>query len=357
MTKEQSLKYRVNLVLLIVTSIIISSCSGQSDKASLQSERTSLTVLPSTTDQQIVQPPDQISQVVRIVFQDSKGHLWFGTQNGAYRYRDGLLTHIGEIKSETGEGATIKAIIEDKDGNIWLGHTGGISKVTGGEVVNYYQSDGLISDDVWCLAADQEGKIWIGTIEGLCVFDGESFSIFDLPEGEIDTTLAISSTKMVHSILEDSKGVLWLSTNAGLLSYSEGVLTNMNSTIGIKTSFINEIYEDDNGSYWIATKEDLYHWDESGVRSIAADHLEIGKGIGSIEKDSKGQIWFVSNQHDLYTLDGEALTKYDKTENNKGPVVFDIFKDKEGRLWFVGYGGAYRLEDGRFVNITKDGPW
>ncbi|MBK6574257.1 MAG: hypothetical protein IPG21_17620 [Saprospiraceae bacterium] len=53
----------------------------------------------------------------------------------------------------------MKDITEDKDGTIWLGHTDGISSIKGETVKNYYQSDGLISNDVWCINSDAEGKI------------------------------------------------------------------------------------------------------------------------------------------------------------------------------------------------------
>ena len=69
------------------------------------------------------------------------------------------------------------------------------------------------------------------------------------------------------------------------------------------------------------------------------------------------QKFYGSHQKKDYTFDGKELTEFKKSEENKGPVVFQIYKDQSERMWFVGYGGAYRLENGRFINITKDGPW
>ena len=265
--------------------------------------------------------------------------------------------HIDNVTSEQGTEVTVKDITESKDGKIWLGHTDGISSVDGNTVTNYYESDGLISNDVWSIATDTNGNIWIGTIEGVCIFNGQEFTEFVLPEGIIDSSLGISSTKMVHNLFQDSKGTLWFSTNAGLFSYADNKLTNVSKKAGIQTNFINEVFEDVQGELWVSTKIGLYNLKDNQAKNITKEKIEIGKGIGSIGEDKYGNLWFVSNQHFLFTYNKEKLSEYKKTENNKGPIVFQIFKDQEQRLWFVGFGGAFRLEDGKFINVTKNGPW
>lgn len=69
---------------------------------------------------------------------------------------------------------------------------------------------------MWCINSDAEGKIWIGTIEGACIFDGKTFSNFELPLGIKDSTVGVSSAKMINKILLDRKGKLWIASNAGL---------------------------------------------------------------------------------------------------------------------------------------------
>lgn len=354
---------RIFLTIIIHT-FLLQSCSEQTKKLDLQnktseSEIEKINTVTSNTFNisPFTNGNDQINQVVRVVFQDSKGHIWFGTENGAFKLKDNLLTHIDSIRSELGKDVTIKDITEDKDGTIWLGHTDGITSVAGEKVTNYYESDGLINNDVWCITADTEGNIWIGTIAGVCVFDKKNFVNFELPEGIRDTTVGVSSTKMVHNILEDTKGNLWITSNAGLFSYSNNKLTHVSKELGINTNFVNMLFEDRTGGLWISSKVGLYYLKDHVAKNITNKNIEIGKGIGSIAEDKDGTIWFVVNQHFLYTYNGKDLTEFQKSEENKGPVVFQIYKDQDQRLWFVGFGGAYRLENGKFLNITKNGPW
>lgn len=300
---------------------------------------------------------DQISQVVRTIFQDSKGVLWFGTQNGTFKKQGDSLVYIHQIKDKYGKPVTVKDINEDRHGVIWVGHTSGISSIDHEKVTNYDESDGLVDEDVWSLEADKNGKIWIGTIEGVSIFDGKKFIDFHLPEGKIDASLEISSQKIVHDIFEDSNGTMWFCTNAGLFSFTNGILTNVSKQSGMKTNFINEIFEDKSGKLWVSTKNGLYKLIDGKAIDIVEGKLDKGKGIGALAEDKNGVLWFVHNQHLLFKHDKNTIVEFEKSKNNKGPVVFKIFKDQSERLWFVGTGGAFRLENNQFVHVTKYGPW
>lgn len=350
MKKEKTPFHGIKLLAGITLCFIMTSCNGQANNGEKQNG------LKEEKTIQFTNPNNQISNVVRNVFQDSKGNIWFGTENGAFKQTGDSLIHIDGMKSESGQGVTIKDIAEGKDGIIWFGHTDGISSIDGELVTNYYESNGLNSYDVWCIETDVNGNVWIGTIEGVCIFDGKGFTNFDLPEGKIDTTVGVSSTKMVHSIFEDSKGTMWFSTNAGLLSYAEKKLKNISEKIGIQTNFVNEILEDKKGGYWVSTSIGLFHLKGDTLTNITEKHFNESKGTGSIIEDAKGNIWF-SCGRSTYRLNGEKLTEYQIEEGNRGPMTFQIYEDRQSRLWFVGFGGAYRLVNEKFINITKDGPW
>ena len=350
MKKEKTPFHGLKLFTGIALCFIMTSCNGQANNGYKQN------VMKEKETIQFPNFKNQISDVVRIVFQDSKGNIWFGTQNGAFKLTGDTLIHIDSIKSESGKGVTIKDIADDKDGKIWFGHYGGISSIDGTVVTNYYESDGLISNDVWCIETDVNGNVWIGTIEGTCIFDGQGFTNFNLPEGKIDTTAGVSSTKMIHSILEDSKGTIWFCTNAGLISYTNKRLKNISDEVGIQTNFVNKIVEDKKGEFWVSTSIGLFNLKGSKLTNITGMHFEESKATSSITEDSKGNIWFKINRF-IYRLSGEKLTEYRIEEGNYGPVTFQIYEDQQNRLWFVGYGGAYRLENEKFLNVTKDGPW
>jgi ligand-binding sensor domain-containing protein len=350
MNKKKTPFHEIKLFIVIGLCFIMTTGNGQENNGEKQN------VIKEKETIQFPNLKNQISDVVRTVFQDSKGTIWFGTQNGAFKLTGDSINHIDSIKSTSGKGVTIKDIAEAKDGKIWFGHEGGISSIDGTLVTNYYKSDGLISNDVWCIETDVNGNVWIGTIKGVCIFNGKEFTNFDLPEGKRDTTVGISSTKMVQHILEDSKGTMWFSSNAGLFSYTNKKLKNISDEVGVPTNFVNKIAEDKNGGFWISTAIGLFNLNGSRLTNITAMHFKESKGTGSIIVDSKGDTWFNCSRS-IYRLNGEKVTEYRIAKGNYGPLTFQIYEDKQSRLWFVGYGGAYRYENGRFVNVKQNGPW
>ncbi|MCI1265045.1 MAG: hypothetical protein LKG19_00625 [Saprospiraceae bacterium] len=356
MKKDKTAFHRLKLFTGITLCYIMTSCNGQANIGYKQNVIKKDKPLPTDSNFEIDQSNNQISGVIPAILQDSKGNIWFGTQNGAFKLSGDSLVHIDGFKSESGKGVTIEDIAEDKDGRIWFAHHHGISSIDGTSVTNYYESDGLISNSTWCIETDVNGNVWIGTIEGACMFNGQEFTKFDLPEGKKDTTLAISSTKMVHSILEDSKGTIWFSTNAGLFSYTNKKLKNISDEVGVPTNFISKIVEDNKGGFWVSTSKGLFYLKENILTNISEKHFEENKGTGSIIVDYMGDIWFNCGRS-IYRLSGEKLTEYRIEEGNYGPLTFQIYEDQQKRLWFVGYGGAYRYENDRFINITQNGPW
>ncbi|MBK9253903.1 MAG: hypothetical protein IPM42_00295 [Saprospiraceae bacterium] len=350
MKKENTPFYGIKLFTGIALCTIMTSCNGQANNGDKQN------VIKQEKPIHFPNFKNQISNVVRAIFQDSKGNIWFGAEGGAFRYDGDSLIHMDSIRSESGGRVTIKDIAEGQDGKIWLGHTDGISSIDGTLVTNYYESDGLISNDVWCLETDVNGNVWIGTIEGTCIFDGKGFTNFDLPEGKKDPTAGVTSTKMIRSILEDSKGTIWFSTNAGLISYTNKRLKNISDEVGIQTNFVNKIVEDKKGEFWVSTSIGLFHLKGDTLTNITEMHFDESKATSSITEDSKGNIWFKIDRT-IYRLSGDKLTEYRIEEGNYGPVTFQIYEDRQRRLWFVGYGGAYRYENDRFINITQNGPW
>ncbi len=299
---------------------------------------------------------NQIAETVRVMFQDSKNNYWFGTHGATFKLVKDSLIRIDELQSKSGGNVVVRAIREDINGKIWFGHTNGISYLDGEKIICLDESDGLISDDVWHLTPDSKGNIWVGTIKGVSKFDGKSFTYIELPEGEIDTTVGVSSTKMIHNILEDSKGRIWFSTNSGIIIKDNNELIPITEKDGFKTSFVGKVIENQKGEFMICTSKGLYTYKDGLLTDISINLLEESKGVSNITETPYGDIWFNSDRS-IYHLSENKLIEHRISEGNYGPLAYQIYLDRSGRIWFVGWGGAYRYENGEILNITKDGPW
>jgi len=308
---------------------------------------------------------DQVSQVVRRIYRDSKGVLWIGSQDGISSF-DGESHTYHEILNQYNEKITVKAITEDVDGNIWFGASGGIVQFDGVSFIQFDERDGLISDDVWCIEFDNLGRLWIGTINGVCYFNGKAFVPFKMPESEVDQTRGVTSPRIVHSIMKDSDGRMWFATNGGAYIYDGELLKNMSEKDGLCNNAVNSILEDDSGNIWFATHHGgVCLYDGNSFKSVT-DTLNLENNeVWSLHLDDFGNIWFPIENSGLYQYDGNSLKNFsnDVELPNYGSIQ-DIWGDKSGMLWVGGFGGLYRFnlndsirDNSAFINVKKVGPW
>ena len=115
------------------------------------------------------------NSVTRIL-QDHLGFLWFGTQNGLVSY-DGYSMKVyrpEQDDSSSISGGNIRALCEDKNGNLWAGtYSRGLSNLDRNtEKFTRYlntsdDSTSLNSNHIKCIYSDKIGRLWIGTDKGL----------------------------------------------------------------------------------------------------------------------------------------------------------------------------------------------
>lgn len=128
---------------------------------------------------------------VRTIMRDSKGRMWFGTSNaGMSIYEDGRFTTVlrnKEHSRHTGWGRYL-GIVEDRDGNVWIGVTerpGGVYR-SDGESFEYLGAEhGLAEGGVPSIALDRSGNVWLGTTAGVYRYlDGRFVNFTEADPGD-----------------------------------------------------------------------------------------------------------------------------------------------------------------------------
>ena len=118
------------------------------------------------------------SQVVWPLQHARDGSVWIGTYAGLVRWTAGGDGEQGEPGQPaggrvetytTGRGLPsniISSLMEDRDGNLWVGTSGGLVRMKSGRTDVLTERDGLASDWVLALHEDREGTVWVGTQGG-----------------------------------------------------------------------------------------------------------------------------------------------------------------------------------------------
>ncbi len=153
------------------------------------------------------------------------------------------------------------AFVKDNDDNLWIASFNGIYKYSEstGDLVNYNTENcGLISNPVFYLTVDSRNRLWVGTNDGVSLFEiiGDSLKSIHLPPGlEIDYK--------VNYLDEDQAGNMWVCTEIGGLYSIEDNLKNVRvykQKDGLPDNSVCAIIENSPGSFWISTLKGFCHF-------------------------------------------------------------------------------------------------
>jgi ligand-binding sensor domain-containing protein len=285
---------------------------------------------------------------VQCSLQDKAGNLWFGTtENGLYKYD-------ARLNDEVGQGKSFR---------------------------QFLVADGLNSNNIFSILEDKDGKIWIGTAAGVCLYDGKTFTkiMIPVPKNLPPNSNKFHKTQYVFSIMQAKSGKLWFATIDGVYIYDGKSLPTgqagftpfiINGATGGYLTSNNDaerILEDKAGNIWFGGRgnEGVFRYDGKSVinikikepSSIRSDSDRISNDWAWPQlQDKNGDIWF-SNWGGAYRYDGKSFTSFTKKDGLAGGVT-RIIEDKKGNLWFGGDAGAglSRYDGKSFTRFTtKDG--
>lgn len=214
---------------------------------------------------------------------------------------------------------------------------------------SYSVRDGLLSDVIVTLTQDSRGFIWIGTGEGISVFDGKSFRNLNYADGYRGS--------FVREIKEDRHhpGKMWIgSPDGGLTVYEHGTFRTIRLD---STDFGNSVFsiaQSPDGVVWCGTGTGLYRVDGERPRLVLAD--SIIPGILSIVHQGDSLIWMAT----FYNLirydrrDGAIVKTGLSLSSSVTPFSTELLLDNTGAVWVGTSEGKLRVfREGRFVGSAQ----
>jgi ligand-binding sensor domain-containing protein len=249
----------------------------------------------------------------------------------------------------------VQCSLQDKAGNLWFGTTeNGLYKYDGKTFVRFLVADGLLSNNITSLLQDTDGTIWIGTKEGLCTYDGKTFTAIEipLPKNLPPNKNTYYQNHCVYYSIQAKNGKLWFATIDGVYVYdgkSFAFFAINEAANGFLTSNdkAERIFEDNAGNIWFGgrTNEGVYRYDGKAITKLKLPTLYQNGPTPKPHnwawpqlQDKNGNIWF-GNWGGAYRYDGKSFTSFTKTDGLAGGVT-KIIEDKKGQLWFGGDAGA-----------------
>jgi signal transduction histidine kinase/ligand-binding sensor domain-containing protein len=297
---------------------------------------------------------------VYCIYQDSKGFMWFGTEDGLNKYDGQSITVYGATTDQHYILANkwIEEIYEDKTGMIWLGSRGGLTKYNprkGVFTTLHYNPESpstLSNDTVTAIATDLQNEVWVGTFQGLNRVD----RITNEVERIIPKEKGLEGlTSRITGFLQDDAGTFWIASYRGLYSYDTKSGLFFQETAGGMIDAHTRIHAmcHRNDAIWIGSDNGLIKLDLSGARQHLRFSPRFAKPdavISGLLVDRLDQVWMQTDDG-LYCFNPgnkrlkKVISPGGTTHSLALNPVEPLIEDGEGFIWHGTFGnGVFKID-------------
>lgn len=246
------------------------------------------------------------------LFEDSRGRLWVGVDNGlAWREHGRFFQLKMPDGSDVG---MVRAMVEDRDGNLWVATidpSRSLIRVRDERVIEVFSTERIGGQQVRAMAADPRGGLWLGLV---------SSELKRYRNGRIEAHGRVGDPtgRRIHNLLPDIRG-LWVVTNQGLGLLRHGKLSTLDMRYGLPCDNVEDAVWGGDGSLWLKTA--------CGLVQIPAGELDAWTG----QPDRRIRI--------------RVLDAFDGAQAALSPFTPRSARSLDGRLWFAIEGGGLQVID------------
>ncbi|MDR1898227.1 MAG: hybrid sensor histidine kinase/response regulator, partial [Prevotellaceae bacterium] len=275
---------------------------------------------------------------------DDKQQLWIGGENELAVSQNFKVKQIFDISNYLPESHTqIYTIKRDRQGLLWLGLYGSI--LTFNPQSSRFERINLdlnVIHEFSTFFEDVDGKMWIGTNTGL----------YSCTEGLIRKEEAINnqlSDKIIYSILRDRQGKLWVGTfGKGIFIFDRDnkLLMEFNDENGFCSNAINHLYIDGKGGIWAATRNGIGYFNDSNDPAhfeLYNEKQELADGhVRAIQEDKAGYIWLSTNNGiSCWNKHRRKFANYDYRDGipMENFIIGSACTTSDGMIYFGSLGG------------------
>jgi len=285
-------------------------------------------------------------------YEDSEGRFWIGSADGDIYRLDAGRHYVPFDPPEGHPARAITGIVEDDKHLIWFATYGeGVYVFDGNRIYNFNTDDGLTGNDIYDIAHNGQGEVWLATDDGIsrCRFsDGrKEVKRLGLGDGLPD--------QLVTRLLPSPDGGMWIGTfEAGVVKYvrDEGRVVRIFPGDGIGEVTALALFE--GWELWIGTEESrIFTYSPAAAKPVAVAGWSGNREgpVRQIRPDAEGNIWIAFENGHLYS----AFRPFERIQGPPADLQM-LLCDRQDRLWAGTRQGLFSLQDdGTFVEEAAVG--
>ncbi|MCU0245267.1 MAG: histidine kinase [Bryobacter sp.] len=320
--------------------------------------------------------------VVSIV-EDRDGVVWAATWGqGLYR-----VTRDGAASFTTRDGLPddfVHTLFEDREGNLWIGTRGGLSRWKSGPLAAYGPPEGVPGQFFSAVAGDRDGRLYLGTWRsGLYEKQGSSFRRLPLDEpdfGVLVRALAPGGDRelwvadwnsglachnqsgwrryaapelgflpVVRSLARDPAGTLWVGAASGLYRYPQSRIVPGVTPL-LAGNAVAALLMTRTGALFAGTTQGLFRITPESTQPVG---LLPHPTVTSLSEDTQGRLWVTTRANGICLIATNATYTFDQRHGLPALPIFGVLDDGIGSLWLSSPSGIYRLPAAQVEEVAS----
>jgi diguanylate cyclase (GGDEF)-like protein len=272
---------------------------------------------------------------VMAILQTKDGYLWIGTEEGLVRF-DGTHFTTFDRKSTPLPNNRIQVLAETPDGGLWIGTENGLSRFKDFQFTNYSTRDGLPSNNIRGLWAEAGGPLWITTVAGVRIWRGNGF--------ECALSIEKIAGNFPRQILRTPNGDTWVASDSGVSVSGPGAAKMPALPTALKGRVVKSILmEYPAGVLWIGSAAGLYRLMDGRISPYPLGFHVSHPEITALLQDRDRNLWVGTLGDGLFRVNREGVLHYSAADGLSGVEVKSLYEDTAGNLWIGTFGGGLEV--------------
>jgi ligand-binding sensor domain-containing protein/signal transduction histidine kinase len=291
--------------------------------------------------------PDEPSYRIYNIFEDKEQNLWVASEEGLTRINRKRFQTITKSKGLSMN--TVVSVCPSHDGGVWIGTWGGgLNHFLNGDISYFNHSNGLSSDYIMGITETSDGSLWIGTD-----YDGPLYRVKNGVASVYAQKQGFLTGLATVAFYEDPNHILWIGTRNGLQMWNGSKFTRFTTRDGLCNNYVNAICGGAGDDVWIGTGTGLSLWHNGKFVNLPDKDVRYHELVLSLYRDPENTLWIGTKWHGLLRLRDSIIQEINRSSGLFSDSIYAIVEDNHTNLWLNSSRGIFYVSKRQIEGFLK----
>jgi signal transduction histidine kinase/ligand-binding sensor domain-containing protein len=273
-------------------------------------------------------PSDSVAAVV----QTRDGYLWLGTRSGLARFDGVRFVTFDSSNTAEMRSLYVTCLFEAADGALWIGHdTGDLTCYSGGKFHAVPIHANWSGGKIFAIAADKAGDIWLLNEQGELLRVKDGFVIPASPDHAIH----------LLTIARNPGGGFWIQRDNEVSALENTSLRPLDFDMPGTNHYVQGIAASRDGGLWVMIERRMRKWKDNAWGENYGEAPWDWSPVHTTIETQDGKLAAATASHGLFlTRPGNGAIGFSRANGLSTDWITSVCEDREGNLWAgTGNGG------------------